>query len=525
LGWLNPRRLVKAAFRLRPGSEYIVFKDQRLTRRQVFARLQALAAGLQALGIGPGQRVATLLPGCPEAVYAALLPSVLGNVNVPLNPLLGEHELRHILADAGAEAVITTENWYGLDHAATLARLQPHLPDLRHVVVCGAEAGGGGTFLSLDEVTAMGTTLRPIRISADDPVLISYTSGTTGLPKGVVHTHQRYWGLAVRAVNPRLDMQLLRCLVLPFPPYHYAGLLGIVATLLAGGRVVLMDRFDPRRVLSAVETERASQIAGSPTMFRWLLRTPGQGQHDLSSLRRITLSTEPCPPELARALDERTGCHLENMYGTTESMVISWTGPEDSWERVATTVGRPVPGAEVRIVDPEDRHSPLPAGERGEIATRTSQMMTGYHGDEGLTAQVLDADGWFYTGDSGYVGEDGYLRVLGRTRELIIRGGEKVYPKEVERYLERHPLVRHAAVIGLSSPVSGQTVWAYLEAPDGTRPTVAEVLDFCRGRIAPHKIPEQVRFVERLPRTATNKVQTYRLHQMAFQEVGDDAAI
>jgi fatty-acyl-CoA synthase len=517
MGWLRPQRLVELAFRVRPTSEFILFRGQRLTRGQVFARLQALAAGLQALGVRKGDRVATLLPACPDAVYSAFLPSVLGSVHVPLNPLLGEHELRHILADCEAKVVITTRDWYGQDHPATLARLLPDLPDLRHVVVCDADDGDGRVFLPMAEVMSLDWPLRRATISAHDTVLISYTSGTTGRPKGVVHTQGRYWGVLVRSAGARLDLSPLCCLLLPFPPYHYAGLFGMVATLLAGGKVVLMDRFDPQQMLEFTAKEKVSQIAGSPTMYRWLLLTPGQERYDLSSVQRITFSAEPISFDLAQALDERLRCHLENFYGTTESMLISWTSFDDPWQRAATTVGRPVPGAQVRVVD--DERQPLPVGERGEIAVQTSQMMTGYHCDPPLTAQVLDAEGWFSTGDIGYVGEDGYLRLVDRKKDLIIRGGESICPTEIELYLERHPLIRRAAVIGVPSQAGGQSIWAYVERQPAATMTAKEVLGFCRGQIAPFKIPAEVRFVERLPITATNKVQKFRLREMAAQEL------
>jgi acyl-CoA synthetase (AMP-forming)/AMP-acid ligase II len=555
VGWLNPQRLVELAFahkftRVWPDREFLLFQEQRLTRRQVFARVRALAAGLQALGIVKGDRVATLLPGCPPAVYAAFLPQVLGSVHVPLNPLLGEHELHHILADCGAKVILTTRSWYGLDHPARLARLLPDLPDLRYVIVCdesedlpyplpplpfthlteGSRDRGKGTFITWREVLLPGENLQPTKISADDTVLISYTSGTTGLPKGVVHSQCRYWGLLVRSVSPRLKLSPLRCLLLPFPPYHYAGLFGITVVLLAGGKVILMDRFDPQRMLELIQAEKVSQIGGSPTMYQLLLGTPGQERYDLSSVQRLTFSTEPLSLDLARALHERMGCALENFYGTTESMLISWTGLDDPWERAATTVGRPVPGARLRIVD--DQRHPLPAGEQGEIAVQTSQMMTGYYRDPELTAQALDDEGWFYTGDVGSIGEDGCLRLVDRKKDLILRGGQNIYPAEVERYLERHPLVRRAGVIGAPSslhpPHQGgqggipEAVWAYLELYPGAHLTSKEVLNFCRGQIAPFKIPEQVRFVERLPTTATGKVQKFRLRELAAQELSND---
>jgi acyl-CoA synthetase (AMP-forming)/AMP-acid ligase II len=536
--WLKPRRFIPLAFRIRPASEFIIFQGQRLTRGQVFARIERLAAGLQGLGVQKGDRIATLLPACPEAVYSIFLPSMLGAVIVPLNPFLGEHELRHILADCGARAVITTRGWYGQDFPKMLARLLPDLPDLRHVLVREAGDGDGRVFLPLSQVMSPGRPLRRTTLSRTDPIVLYYTSGTTGRPKGALHTHGRIWGILARSAASRLSLSPLRCLLLPFSPYQFAGMFGIVVTLLAGGKVILMDRFDPQQMLDSIQKEKVSQIGGSATMFRWLLLTPGQERYDLTSVRRLTFTAEPMSFELARALYERMRCNLENFYGTTESMLISWTGADDPWDRAATTVGRPVPGAKVRILDDERR--PLKAGERGEVSVQTSQMMMGYYHDPELTAQVLDAEGWFLTGDIGYVGEDGYLRLVDRKKDLILRGGQNIYPLEIEQYLERHPAIRRAAVIGVPGPDlpgaglrsgegsgegTGETVLAYLELQPGAKLSVKEVLDFCRGQIAPFKIPERVRFVERLPTTATNKVQKFKLREMAAQDRGPDAAV
>lgn len=521
LGWLQPPRLVQLAFRLRPRSEFLLFSGQRLTRGQVWANIRRLAAGLQRLGVRPGDRVAILLPACPEAIYPIFLPALLGSVNVPLNPLLREVELRHILADCEANVVITRPRWYGQDYPALLARLRSDLPALRHVIVCGADAGeadmadAAAGQLPLAAVMAGGRPLRPVPIASTDLNLISYTSGTSGLPKGVAHTRGRTLGLMTRAVRPDLARNPLRCLLLPFAPYHFAGTFGVVSTLLAGGKVALMDRFDPRQMLETIQAERATQVAAAPTMYRWLLRTPGQERYDLSSVRRLTFSTEPCPADLAEALHARFGCSLQNIYGTAESMIISWTGLDDPWERAADTVGRPAPGVRVRIVD--DARQPVLAGAVGEIAVQTSQMMLGYHRDPGLTAQVLDADGWLYTGDLGCLGADGYLRLTGRKKDMLIRGGEKVHPEEVEQALERHPAVRRAGVIGVPGPAGGDAVWAFVELHGGAQLTTRAALEFARDQLAAFKVPEQVRFIERMPVTATGKVQRFRLREMAAE--------
>ena len=358
--------------------------------------------------------------------------------------------------------------------------------------------------------------LQPVPLAPGDLNLISYTSDASGRPKGVAHTRDRTLGLLTRAVGPDLARNPLRCLLLPFAPFHFAGAFGVVSTLLAGGKAALMDRFDPRQMLETIQAERVTQVAAAPTMYRWLLRTPVQERYDLSSVRRLTFSTEPCSPDLAEALHARFRCSLQNIYGTAESMIISWTGLDDPWERAATTVGRPAPGVRVRIVD--DARQPLPPGETGEITVQTSQMMLGYYRDPVLTAQALDEDGWFYTGDLGYLGGDGYLRLTGRKKDMLIRGGEKVYPEEVEHALARHPAVRRAGVIGVPSRAGGDAVWAFLELHGGAQLSAREALGFGRGQLAAFKAPEQVRFLERLPVTATGKVQRYRLSEQAAEE-------
>ncbi len=516
--WLSPQRLVHLAFGARPTSEFLIFGRERLTRGQVYANIRALAAGLQALGVGKGDRIATLLPACPEAVYTLFLPPLLGTVHVPLNPLLGAQELRHILADCGAKVVIATQRWYGLDPPALLARMLPDLPELRYVLIRGPGEGDGRIFLPLAQVMASDQPLRPVQVSASDPSLICYTDGTTGQPKGAVH--RRILGPLFHLGRARLKRSPLRCLLLPFPPYHFAGTFGIGAALLAGGKVILMERFDPEEALAAIQTERVTQIGGSPTMYRWLLETPGQERYDLSSVQRITSAAERIPLELAQALYERLGCSIENFYGTTESLLAAWTDMDDPWERAATTIGRPVPGMQVRIVDGE-RQS-LPVGASGEIALRAPWMMLGYHNAPAFTAQVLDAEGWFYTGDTGLLGDDGYLRLLGRAKDMIIRGGENIYPAEIERHLERHPLIRRAAVVGVSAGLQGEEIWAYVEPQPGARLTATDVLNFCRGQIAVFKLPDEVRFCDRLPITATGKVQKFKLREWALQELHID---
>ena len=482
--------------------------------------MDRLAGGLQSLGVQKGDRVVALLPACPESVYSLFVPWLLGSVEVPLNPLLREHELRHILADCGAKVVLTTQSWLGQDYPALLARLLPDLPDLRAVVVQGAEGGDGRLFYSLDEVLAQGGSLRQVPLSAEEMVRITYTSGTTGMPKGVVRSWDRVFGLVRPEIAPRLNPRLLRALLLPFPMCYYSGLLGAIATLLSGGKLIMMDRFRPRLAWEFIQQERVTQVGCSPTMFRLMLRMRGQEQYDVSSVRRVTYSSEPMPPELARALHERFQAPIEQYYGMNETGNITWTALDDPPEIAATTVGKPAPGVHLRIVDDDRR--PLPDGERGEVAVKTSQMMLGYYRSPELTAQVLDDEGWFYTGDVGYVGDDGNLRLVDRKKDLIIRGGQNVYPAEVEAYLDLHPAVQRSGVVGVPNELGGEAVWAYVQLVPGAEVSAIELRSFCRGKIASFKVPSQVRFVDRLPLSVTDKVQRYKLRELAAEEVSGE---
>ncbi len=534
VGLLPPQHLIALAWRVQPERELIVCGNRRLTRQQARAQVEALAGALQALGVRPGDRVATLLPACPEAVYALFLPWLLGSIEVPLNPLLGEEELGHCLADSGARVVLAARGWCGRDYRTMLARLRPQLPALETVLLQGEGPLGTGE-LALGDLLTGARPLRRMPISPREIGRLSYTSGTTGLPKGVAHTREAYWRLAHPSVSGRLDLSLLRCLLLPFPPYHYAGWLGVAATFLAGGKVVLLDRPNPQEALALIQRERVTQVGCSPTLARLLLAAAGgpaglrtaawgtlaadRGGYDLSSLRRITLGSEPCPPGLVQALHERLHCDVEAMYGMTETGIISWTALGDPWQRAAETVGRPAPGSQVRIVD--DEHRPLPAGERGEVAVRSVQMMVGYWGDPSLTQRSFDREGWFYTGDVGWLDGEGYLHLVDRKKDLVIRGGENVAPAEVERILEAHPQVRRAAVIGVPGAL-GEALWAYIE-PAAEALTARDLVEHCRGRLAPYQIPDQVRLLGRLPTTATGKVKKHELRRLALME-GSHAA-
>jgi fatty-acyl-CoA synthase len=513
----DPNALVKLAFHIWPEREFLVFREKRFNRRQVYSQLKALAAGLYSLGVVPGDRVAVFLPACPEAIMAIFLSGQLGTVHVPINPLLGEQDLLEILRHSGARVILTVRNWLGMRQVDLLKRLKPELPELQHVIVIpDGENGGEGLpagdgFLSHGEVLASGQAYPRKKFNPYNPNLLCYTSGTTGHPKGVLHSNARSWSFSLGDSLRRLSQQSLQCMLLPYPPNYFSGMFGIMVSLITGGKLVLMDRLDPIQMLETIQAEKVTQIGAPATIFRLMLAAARSGEYDLSSVRRLTFSSEKLSPDLARDLYDLFNCRQENYYGTTEAHLISWTDSQGAWQTAADSVGRPLPGVEIRIVD--QQHQPLPTGESGEIAVRSPQMMLGYYRDPERTAQVLDQDGWNFTGDAGYIGQDGNLRVTGRISGLINRGGEKVLPEEVEAFLESHPAIRRAAVIGVPSQIAGEEIVAFILPQPGRTVDLEEVLQFCRGKIAPFKVPSDIRLVQQLPITPNGKIQKYKLRE------------
>ena len=514
--WISPQSLISLAFRLWPEREFLIFGGERLNRRNVFSRVKALAAGLNALGVRQGDRIAIYLPACPEAVYAQFVNTQIGTIHMPLNPLLGEQELREILRHSQAKVIITARNWYGLHQADVLERLKPDLPDLQTIVVVNEQTGNKEKrssetgLLTYSEMVAEGRAYPKVRLKPADPALLSYTSGTTGHPKGVIHSYSRNWSISARSILHRLKSETLQCLLLPYPPYHFAGMFGIASALVSGGKVVLMDRIDPTRMLNAIQAEKVTQIGASPTIFRLLVTAAKNSPCDLSSVRRLTLSSEKLSPGLARSLFEIFHCKLDNFYGTTEAHLISWTDSGD-WQSASETVGRPLPGVDVRVVD--TARLPVPMGEVGEFAIRTSQMMNGYYRDPERTRQVLDGDGWLYTGDAGYIGSDGCLRLTGRVSDTIKRGGELVHPEEVESFLESHAAIRQAVVVGTPNELTGEDIIAFIVPNHGKIIDLEEIKRFCKGKIAAFKVPSEIRLIARIPVTSNGKIQRHKLRE------------
>ncbi|MFC2030161.1 class I adenylate-forming enzyme family protein [Chloroflexota bacterium] len=498
-----------------PEDEALVLEGTRKTYAQLGRLVDALASGLSRLGISHGDNVALILPVCLENIYAFFALARLGAPFVPISPQLRAFELRHILDDSEAAAVITIGNMMGHDYVDMIQALRPGLPNLKHVIVHGE--GATGDAVPLEEL--LGAEHHPPPESLAGPadlVGLMYTSGTTGLPKGAMHTH-RSMLTQVAVVLELFGPDDLAAMLNHFPMFHLSGIAAPMIFLLSGGKLVLAERFHPIEALNLIGAERISFTVGAPATAQLMLKMAQPLQHDLSSLRVFGMGGSLCPPELIRALKERWDCAVFNGLGISEAGFVSTTRPDDPERVQANTVGRPAKGVDLRIVN--DEHRDLPVGEEGEIVCRSPMVMEGYYKRPDETAEVLDADGWYHTGDIGSLDEEGYLSIFDRKKDVIHRGGESLYPAEIERYLVTHPQIKMAAVIGVPSPVGGERVRAYILPLEGAELTEIDVVNYCRGRIATYKIPAEVRIVESFPLSALWKVQKFQLREEALQEM------
>lgn len=526
-----------------PNREAIVCGPDRLSYADLDGRAAALAHGLAQLGIGRGERVVSLLP--PGWHFAALFLALarLGAVAVPVNPQFRSRMLELILREVEPAAMVAAE---GAAEDVTSVRdlTQTAAPGCHFVAT---EGGAVGALRLADLMGAPGPPPEPAALGPDDLAVILYTSGTTGVPKGVMHSHRgliapvvasmrlrRMWlhkpspaQLARMAgLVKRYGRRLLQAAGRPqtfltaIGGHAIAGIEAMLQALLMGDRLVLMPRFHPLETLRLIAQERVTVLIAPPLALSLLVRMRDLERFDLSSLLICGTGSAPCPPDLARQVQERFGCAIHIGYGTTEiGGGISATSVEDSADRQAETVGRAMSGMEVRVVDEARR--PLPPGQVGELACRSESRMLGYYRAPDLTQEVLDEDGWYYTGDLAVMDEEGFIRIVGRKKDLIIRGGQNIYPEEIEQFLTRHELIREAAVVGVPGPSGDERVWAFVLPEEGGELSAQEVLQYCREGLETFKIPDQVRFVSEFPRTGLGKVQKTVLRQMvAGEETG-----
>jgi len=523
----------------RRNQEAMICVEERLTYGQLLERVHSLACGLHNLGIGKGDKVIALLPAGPEFACLFFALAELGGVIVPLNPQLRPRTLGQILTDIDPLMLVS-------DHPLE-ADLLASAISLKHIIMT---RDGEATFLSLRDIMSVASAdqLAPAAVSPDDLLAILYTSGTTGIPKGTMHSHRTLITPVMASIKirelwlRRPGMKMIgetakalarykgRLLRAAGRPQTFLSTIGwhtisgvelMLQGLLMGDRIVVMPRFHPRQALQLIEKEKVTVLVAVPTAFQVMLSVQDFEKFDVSSLLICGTGAMPCPPNLARQVQERFGCAMHIGFGATETGGgIAVTSIADSVEQQVTTVGRPLPGMEIKIVDEQRRE--LPPGQVGELACRSDSIMLGYYQTSEATSDVTDADGWYYTGDLAVMDEKGYLRIVGRKKEVIIRGGQNIYPAEIEAYLTTHPKIREAAVVGVPSPLGGEEVWAFVLLEDGVEMNAREVLDFCRTELEPYKIPNEVRFVTDFPRSETGKPQKHQLHAQILSEMGEE---
>ncbi|MGK7310658.1 MAG: class I adenylate-forming enzyme family protein [Candidatus Longimicrobiales bacterium M2_2A_002] len=503
-----------------PDRVFLVSGDRRLTYGQVDHQARALAAGLQQLGIGAGDRIALDLPNWSEFVVSMFAAAKLGAVIVPLNPRYTLPELQYMLRHSEAAAVVSAEEFAGTDYLELFEGFLTSLPELQYLLTVGeADLWYDDRIYQFEDLLSSGEgrEFEPAAVEPDETFAILYTSGTMGKPKGVALTHVSLLETAaatVDAIGVTADDVVFGVTTV----FHVFGLgPGILGTLAAGATLVLQEQFDPDEALGLIEEHSATVHYGVPTMFITELRALDAGDYDVSSLRTGIVAGAPVGDDLVRRIQRELVPQLCVAYSLTETAsTVAITRPDDPEAKQVHTVGKPLAGVDLRVLDFDG--SVLPEESLGEIGVRGSGVMKGYYRQPGETSHSFDDDGYFLTGDLGMIDEEGYLHIVGRRKELIIRGGFNVYPREVEDRLHAHPAVMDVAVVGLSHDVLGEQVCACVVPVEGAIITGEEIKEWCRGALADFKVPDLVRFFDSFPLTGSGKVRRVELARMLSAE-------
>lgn len=515
----------------------------RYSWRQLAEQVDACARALMALGLNCGDRLGIWSPNCAEWCVLQLASAKVGAILVNINPAYRVGELEYVLRQAGCRWLVCADAFKGSDYHAMVQALVPELasapagalasqrlPELRGVISLAANPPAG--FLAWQALAGLaGQTsseaylARQSGLQFDQPVNIQYTSGTTGAPKGATLSHYNILNNGFM-VGESLGLGERDRMVIPVPLYHCFGMVMANLGCITHGSTMIYpnDAFDAELTLRAVAEERASILYGVPTMFIAMLDHPLRAQVDLSSLRSGIMAGATCPIEvMRRVIDQLHMAEVQIAYGMTESSPVSLqTGPEDELELRVTTVGRTQPQLENKLVDADG--CIVPRGEIGELCTRGYSVMLGYWDNPEGTAAAIDPAGWMHSGDLAVMDEHGYVRIVGRNKDMIIRGGENIYPRELEEFFYTHPAVADAQVIGIPCSRYGEQIVAWVKLHPGHTATAEELQCWCNARIAHYKVPRHIRFVDEYPMTVTGKVQKFRMREISIAELGADGA-
>ncbi len=509
-----------------PDADALVVRSQhyRATYSQLWHQTTTAARGLLALGVAKGDRVGLWSPNRFEWVVLQYATARVGAILVNINPAYKTAELEYVLQQSGASLLFLASRFRQNDYVAMLAEVRPRCPELREAMVLDDHwakllaLGAHGDGSALDA--------REEELDFDDPINLQYTSGTTGFPKGATLSHHNVLNNGY-FVGEALHYTEADRVCIPVPFYHCFGMvMGNLACTSHGACMVIPgEAYDPLQALEAVAAERCTALYGVPTMFIGELDHPAFGTHDLRTLRTGIMAGSPCPTEVMKRVQaEMNMREVTICYGMTETSPVSTQSAlDDPLDMRVSTVGRVHPHVEVKIVDAESG-AIVPTGERGELCTRGYSVMLGYWKNEEATRAAIDPAGWMHTGDLATMDERGYVKIVGRLKDMIIRGGENVYPREVEEFLHAHPGVSEAQVIGVPSVKYGEEVMAWVRAKPGASIDGDELARFCSGKIATYKVPRYWKVVTEFPMTVTGKVQKFRMREVAIAELGLHAA-
>jgi fatty-acyl-CoA synthase len=512
------------------GSEAVVDAPtgRRWTYRQLDADTDALARGLLAAGIQARDRVGIWSPNCAEWVLLQFATAKIGAILVNINPAYRSHELEFVLRQSEVRLLVSAESFKTTSYRAMIDEVgngPDGLDGLERVIFLGTPEWDE-LFTTGQSADAGALARREAELAFDDPINIQYTSGTTGFPKGATLSHHNILNNGFFTGEMCVYTERDRVCI-PVPFYHCFGMvLGNLAAITHGACIVIpAPGFEPAATLRATADERCTSLYGVPTMFIAELALPDFADYDLSTLRTGIMAGSPCPVEvMKRVISEMHMAEVTIAYGMTETSPVSCqTRPDDDTERRVSTVGRVHPHVEVKIINP-DNGLVLPRGEPGEMCTRGYSVMLGYWNEPDKTAEAIDAGRWMHTGDLAVMDEAGYLNIVGRIKDMVIRGGENVYPREVEEFLYTHPAIEDVQVIGVPDEKYGEELCAWVKLRPGAELTEEDVRAFCVGKIAHYKVPRYVRFTEEFPMTVTGKVQKFKMRETSVTELGLQAA-
>jgi fatty-acyl-CoA synthase len=507
--------------------EALIVRHQniRWTYRELDEAADRLAAGFLQLGLVPGDRIGIWAPNRYEWVVTQFATAKAGLILVTINPAYRTSELEYALNKVGCKALVLAPSFKTSDYAAMLDQIRSKVPLLRAAILTDdaprpgflryADVASSGTAQDLARVRELRSQLQP-----EDAINIQFTSGTTGLPKGATLSHHNIVNNGY-FVAKRMTFTENDRLCIPVPLYHCFGMvMGVLGCATHGAAMVFAgEAFEPKSLLEAVEAERCTALYGVPTMFIAELEHAEFKRYDLRTLRTGVMAGAPCPVEvMKRVISDMHMKEVTICYGMTETSPVSFqSNRDDTLEQRVTTVGSIHPHLEVKVVDAEGRVTPR--GERGELLTRGYSVMHGYWDDEDKTRQAIDAQGWMHTGDLATLDEAGYCNIVGRVKDLIIRGGENISPREIEEFLYRHPKIQDVQVFGIPDHRYGEVVCAWIKLKAGERCEVETIRAFCREQIAHYKVPQHIRFVEQFPMTVTGKIQKYLMRQEMSREL------